>query len=192
MLRKVFIIHSSEIIRKGLLAVIRSYFNCEIILMDKPELLGSYTVKGSIEAIILADEKFYAEVQAKKNSWQLRINLVFQIVSANTLGENQIGIFQSTEEIFHRLKKCETGKTKNTLNEEAELSIREKEVLKQVALGLSNKEIAEKLFISIHTVISHRKNITEKLGVKSISGLTVYAVMNNLLDTSQINPGDLI
>ncbi|NJO92945.1 MAG: hypothetical protein HC831_31265, partial [Chloroflexia bacterium] len=49
-----------------------------------------------------------------------------------------------------------------------------------------------KLFISIHTVISHRKNITEKLGIKSISGLTVYAVLNKLIDTESINPEQLI
>ena len=59
-------------------------------------------------------------------------------------------------------------------------------------MGFANKEIADKLFISIHTVISHRKNITEKLGIKSISGLTVYAIMNNLLDLEDINPEELI
>ncbi len=67
------------------------------------------------------------------------------------------------------------------------LSGREIEVLKSVALGFSNKEIADKLFISINTVITHRKNITEKLGIKTIAGLTVYAMMNNY-----IKPGDAI
>jgi DNA-binding CsgD family transcriptional regulator len=77
-------------------------------------------------------------------------------------------------------------------NDSEELTSREKDVLKLVALGHSNKVIAEKLFISIHTVISHRKNITEKTGIKSISGLTVYAILNNLIDTETINPEDLI
>lgn len=71
-------------------------------------------------------------------------------------------------------------------NEKSILSERELDVVKEVALGLSNKEIAEKLFISINTVISHRKNITDKLDIKSIAGLTVYAMMNNL-----INPDDI-
>lgn len=78
------------------------------------------------------------------------------------------------------------------LSESSELTTREKDVLKLVALGHSNKEIADQLFISIHTVISHRKNITEKLGIKSISGLTVYAILNKLIDTDTINPEDLI
>ena len=59
-------------------------------------------------------------------------------------------------------------------------------------MGYANKEIAEKLFISIHTVISHRKNITDKLGIKSISGLTVYAILNKLIDTENIDPATLI
>jgi two-component system, NarL family, response regulator NreC len=67
-------------------------------------------------------------------------------------------------------------------NSSNQLSTREIEILQQVAQGLSNKEISEKLFISIHTVITHRKHITAKLGIKSISGLTLYASLNNLID----------
>ena len=68
-----------------------------------------------------------------------------------------------------------------------EISNREKEVLKLVALGLTNKEIAERLFISTHTVITHRKNITSKLGIKTIAGLTVYAVINKLIAAEETN-----
>lgn len=63
-----------------------------------------------------------------------------------------------------------------------QLSVREIEVLTMVAQGCSNKQIADKLFISIHTVITHRKNITSRLGIKSISGLTLYAALNNMVD----------
>ena len=62
-----------------------------------------------------------------------------------------------------------------------ELSEREKEVLVQLVNGLSNKEIADKLFISTHTVISHRKNITRKLNIHSLAGLTIYAIVNKLV-----------
>lgn len=65
------------------------------------------------------------------------------------------------------------------------LSDRETEVLREVAKGLANKEIADKLHISINTVITHRKNITEKLGVKSVSALTVYALINNLISPEE-------
>jgi DNA-binding CsgD family transcriptional regulator len=66
------------------------------------------------------------------------------------------------------------------------LSDREVDVLKLVAQGNSNKEIADKLCISINTVITHRKNITEKLGIKTIAGLTVYAMMNNLIFPDEV------
>lgn len=69
---------------------------------------------------------------------------------------------------------------------EHELSAREIEVLVLITKGLINKEIAEKLNISLTTVISHRKNITEKLGIKSVPGLTIYAVMNGYVEADSI------
>lgn len=66
------------------------------------------------------------------------------------------------------------------------LSPREVEVLVLIVRGYINKEIADQLNISLTTVISHRKNITEKLGIRSVSGLTVYAVMNGLVEANQI------
>lgn len=62
-----------------------------------------------------------------------------------------------------------------------ELSIREKEVLSEIASGKSFKEIADILCISVNTVITHRKNISQKLGIRSVSGLSVYALMNGLI-----------
>ncbi len=79
-----------------------------------------------------------------------------------------------------------SNKTNNTTTDKSILSDREIEVLKEVASGLSNKEIAEKLFISINTVISHRKKITDKLDIKSISGLTVYALMHDLINPEEV------
>ena len=67
-----------------------------------------------------------------------------------------------------------------------ELSDREKDVLIQVVKGLSNKEIADVLCISMHTVIAHRKNITRKLNIHSTAGLTIYAIVNHLVDISTV------
>lgn len=70
--------------------------------------------------------------------------------------------------------------------ESIELSNRETDVLVALVKGMTNKEISDKLFISIHTVITHRKNIIRKTGIKSVSGLTVYALLNNLVDETEI------
>ena len=74
----------------------------------------------------------------------------------------------------------------NTASEEI-ISEREKEIVRLVALGKTNKEISDTLFISPHTVITHRKNITSKLGIKTIAGLTVYAVLNGLIIPDEVS-----
>lgn len=73
-----------------------------------------------------------------------------------------------------------------TESDEGELSQREKEILSSIARGLLNKEIADERNISINTVITHRKNITRKTGIKTVAGLTVYAILNNLIDINSI------
>ena len=60
------------------------------------------------------------------------------------------------------------------------LSKREIEVIEFVAKGLSNKEIAEEMFLSVHTILTHRKNLMNKLGLKNTAGLVVYAVQNGI------------
>ena len=72
--------------------------------------------------------------------------------------------------------------TKKTEN----LSNREKDIVRSVAKGLSNKEIADRHFLSIHTVITHRRNISRKLGIHSSAGLTVYAILNKLVDIEDL------
>jgi DNA-binding CsgD family transcriptional regulator len=92
---------------------------------------------------------------------------------------------QKIIEKFDRLIKSFSGDHEKNHGSE-DISHREKEVLRLVALGLTNKEIGAKLFISSHTVISHRKNITAKLGIRTIAGLTLYAVINKLITPEDI------
>lgn len=66
------------------------------------------------------------------------------------------------------------------------LSDREIEVMSYIVQGYTNKEIADKLTITLNTVISHRKNIMDKLGMKSVSALTIYAVMHGYVDINKI------
>lgn len=73
-----------------------------------------------------------------------------------------------------------------TIQDTEPLSEREKDVLIELVKGLSNKEIADALNISIHTVITHRKNITRKLNIHSPAGLTIYAIVNNLVDINNL------
>lgn len=71
------------------------------------------------------------------------------------------------------IKTAESGET---------ISEREKEIIVCIVQGMSNKEIANQLFISVNTVITHRRNIARKLQIHSVAGLTIYAIANNLID----------
>ena len=66
------------------------------------------------------------------------------------------------------------------------LSEREKDVIVALVQGMTNKEIADHLCISINTVITHRRNIARKLQIHSAAGLTIYAIVNNLVDISNV------
>lgn len=67
-----------------------------------------------------------------------------------------------------------------------ELTPRERDIVIGVVKGMTNKEIADKLFISVNTVTTHRRNIVKKLDIHSASGLTVYAIMNKLVSLEEI------
>jgi DNA-binding NarL/FixJ family response regulator len=112
--------------------------------------------------------------------------LVYQYVDPEVLRyfKTTIEISDSREKIAIKLRQMlETGEQPT---ESTELSDREKEILVAVAKGLTNKSIAEQYHLSIHTVITHRKNLTRKTGIKSVSGLTVYAILNNLIDIKDV------
>ena len=85
-----------------------------------------------------------------------------------------------------RQRKLEAAKESLRGRASEALTDREKEILVSVARGKINKEIADEHKISVHTVISHRKNITRKTGIKSVAGLTAYAILNDLLDIQSI------
>ena len=76
----------------------------------------------------------------------------------------------------------------NKAEQQTRLGEREKEIIHYVAKGLSNKEISDKLCLSAHTVATHRRNICAKLDIHSASGLTLYAIVNHLVDINEISP----
>lgn len=98
-----------------------------------------------------------------------------------TYNEEEQSVLYKTENWVRQLSHSDDDRCSSL-----ELSRQEKNILKHLALGLTNKEIADKLFISAHTVMTHRKNITRKLGIKTVSGLTVYAILNKLVDVRDI------
>lgn len=119
-----------------------------------------------------------------ENPGILWIGLVHSLINPEIINEfdEVIRLDDKAEDILRKVvNQPDDKKVKSIQHEQNKLSSREIDVLKLLSGGLSNKEIADKLNVSIHTVISHRKNITQKTGIKSQSGLTIYAISNNII-----------
>jgi len=197
----IYIVHPSEIFRKGLTAIIRNQFQIEIKEFSDVQSLRKEDVSENNYLIFFIAQSFFESEDLEKILSKIRSKYYLIEISNekadivnDSIVRKHISLNTGVDEILSILREAlkEVDSEDPYQHEGEELSEREKEVLKLVALGYANKNIAAKLFISIHTVISHRKNITEKLGIKSISGLTVYAILNHLIDTSEINPEDLL
>jgi DNA-binding NarL/FixJ family response regulator len=89
-------------------------------------------------------------------------------------------LIRQLDELFEKNFGDHKTQHNNTLSE------RENSILALVARGLTNNDIGAKLFISTHTVMTHRKNITRKLGIKTVAGLTVYAIINKLIKAEEL------
>lgn len=87
----------------------------------------------------------------------------------------------------NRVKLSEEQNENNEMPKTDLLSEREKEIVACVAKGLSNKEIAEYLFLSINTVTTHRRNIAKKLSIHSSAGITIYAIVNHLVKIEDVS-----
>ncbi len=107
--------------------------------------------------------------------------------SAQKGGTKAIGLSDSRETILKRILEIirPYGEAASGHREEP-LTERERTIVRLVSLGLTNRQIAEQLYLSTHTVITHRKNISSKLGIKSVSGLTVYAIVNNIITIEEV------
>ena len=102
--------------------------------------------------------------------------------------DDLINIYDSPDELKHKLERLNAEEVTPEPEEEEQqtLSAREKEIVVCVVKGMTNREIADRLYLSTHTVITHRRNIARKLQVHSASGLTVYAIVNKLVELNDI------
>lgn len=105
--------------------------------------------------------------------------------TARALYDTTIPISDDLDTIARRLADLYTPAAPQS-EEKDTLSTREQEIVTLVVKGLTNKEIASRLFLSVHTVHTHRRNIARKLEIHSATGLTIYAIVNGLVDLSEI------
>lgn len=115
------------------------------------------------------------------------VSLISTVVDANQLKgyDESINLFDDIDSLEHKIASLMNVDNEED-NDQNSLSQREKEIVGCIVKGMTNKEIAEKLFISVHTVITHRRNITRKLQIHSAAGLTIYAIVNKLVELNEV------
>lgn len=135
-----------------------------------------------------------AHLRNERNASSLKVlALITSAVDEKLLKDfdDSILLYDDIEKITHKIKMLLTSSDNGDDNDEEEeskepLTSREKEIVICVVKGLTNKEIAEKLYLSTHTVITHRRNIARKLQIHSSAGLTIYAIANKLIELKDI------
>lgn len=160
-------------------------------VFDFEKIKGSVTADSGVDFILLSEDilpQDHDEMMQQINDGcsQNRIMVIGEPALnkyPNLFFVNNTG---GRKEVLDQFQSFFYDRDQKTSAEESLLTDREVEVLRKVAQGKANKEIADKLFISINTVITHRKNITEKLGIKTIAGLTVYAIMNGIVNPEEV------
>ena len=145
------------------------------MLIINPSIPGCFTLQQIREETECTDMKCIALLYAVADHTLLRPY------------DEQISIYDSPDELRHKLELLHTPPAEEAGNEEQQtLSTREKEIVVCVVKGMTNREIADRLFLSTHTVVTHRRNIARKLQIHSASGLTVYAIVNKLVELNDI------
>jgi len=172
------ILEPSYLIRKGLVTFFREFEQVGLIFdaenMDECE---EFRNKHRIH-ILVSTDAFISNF--KEQDFLLKYTIKH---NQKSKGDDILNILHPKDVLIDKISKdLATLKPRQELDGN-QLSAREVSVLIQIAKGKTNKEIADRLFISVHTVITHRKNITHKLGIKTVSGLTMYALIHNLIQT---------
>ena len=192
MAQSIVIAVPAYLMKRGISAVIHDMVQAEIVYVDGMDELNHYLETNPVEGVFI-DEAFLGNKDERDLFFQLKHHALCFVLADDPQKVPARKQFQAIieksapkQQLVPLLENHLNLDTQQQNNQSSILSERETEVLKQVALGYTNQEIAERLYISKHTVISHRKNITSKLGIKTVSGLTVYAVLNNLIPKDQI------
>lgn len=177
-----YIILNDTIQSVGLKHMLHTFFNIEATIVNNISTVeiadnSSLAIFFTTPDTYILNQDFFIPRRARTiiiaNSPSTDINIL-------NVNDDEATIIERLNTILHSFSTPADDKKLNTLTQ------REIDVLRLVAMGYINKEIADILSISFNTVLTHRKNITTKLGIKSVSGLGFYAIMNGYISETDI------
>ena len=190
---KIIVAESSDIIRSGIVSVLRqmNFSRTEIFEVDEIERLKNVLNRQDVDILIINPlllgvfslPQIKKEI-TKKNIKYIALQNSLSNSAAFKIYDEIISLYDSLDEIKRKINNLVSEPEQDKNNES--LTSREKEIVVCVIKGMTNKQIAEELCLSTHTVISHRRNIATKLQIHSTAGLTIYAIVNKLVELDDI------
>lgn len=182
---------SSYLLRKGMVSLLNRIRGLRVLKeFDNVTNLAGYLPNHQVDFILMDQDCFEASANLFLEQPDLLEKLILLKTEEHSKRDGQASILLSDN------KETIIGKITSMLAQQQSpektdrsmaLSPRETTIVRLVSMGLTNKQIANHLFLSAHTVMTHRKNISSKLGIKSVSGLTVYAIVNNIITIEELS-----
>jgi len=191
------VVIDSYLVRKGMISILSKIGGVAVLHeSSNMESLTKLLPKYSVDFIIISQDLFDASADVF-----VRNPLLLEKIILLRNGQSETGKRTNTQDPHHssiymaddkdNIIRCiqdlmDHDASADAAPQNTVLSPRETTIVRLVSMGLTNRQIAEKLFLSAHTVMTHRKNISSKLGIKSVSGLTVYAIVNNIITIEEV------
>ena len=192
---KIVIVEASPLVSAGLEKLLEeTEYEVSAVFTDLRKAMERLSVLKPHVLIMDPLQLEFSRRLALRSQFQEYPQMVLVALHTHYVAQSVLGQFQAVIDledtavrIASKLKNAmESHREENGAEAENELSQRELEVLKAISKGYTSKQVAEELHLSVHTVITHRKNITHKTGIKTVSGLTLYALLNHLIDENEI------
>ncbi len=191
-MKKVVIVEKTYLLQAGLAAVVREVNGLSLakVFSGNEPNLPAIVNRYSPDVVIVNPLGLSGENRALprhfRNAGKTMLGLVSKLRKEEFAGGFNDFLFLEDDkfELEQKLRKYAGNPVNNVGNKT--LSQRETTILKMIVKGFTHQQIADKLFLSIHTVNTHRKNINKKLGIKTVSGLSVYAIMNRLVEINEL------
>ena len=194
---KIAVAETSVIIRSGLAVVLKRIQGMKLLPLEvsTPEELADCLRLHKPEILIInpAFPGFYDVKKIKENTADFNMKCVALLCSMGDTAllkdyDDTCSLYETPEVLKEKLNQLLNveEEIEESLTGQDVLSGREKEIVTCVVRGMTNKEIADLLYLSTHTVITHRRNIARKLQIHSSAGLTIYAIVNKLVELQDI------